>query len=166
MKVYVIRNADTPLVKIGISKEPFRRLAMLQVETKDRLILEKEFDAEDARKVERTAHALLQDARAHGEWFRVTVEEAIEAVEVAIPLAAEPEAIKEPRKPREGDSISLRLTPEDHDILERLAFVYGGKTQAVRIALRELERGNADLDAISTDRFIAALEARLVDEVH
>lgn len=70
-------------MKIGIASDPQKRLAALRTGTPFRLSLAHvEAIGEDLRavSVERAAHAILSASRAHGEWFSVTAEEAIDAV--------------------------------------------------------------------------------------
>jgi hypothetical protein len=82
--VYVI-GPNTGLQKIGIATDPRGRLAALQTASPSKLILHASiavpFGA--AHDVERRAHHRLRAARASGERFDVTAEEAIEAVEIA-----------------------------------------------------------------------------------
>jgi hypothetical protein len=82
--VYVIKSTGG-ICKIGISFDPESRLRSLltghgiglelvHVETADN-------DA--ARLIERAAHRMLEKTRSAGEWFKVPVEKAIQAVQIA-----------------------------------------------------------------------------------
>lgn len=82
--VYVVGSTVGPK-KIGIAKNPRARLS--QHRTSSPLRLECHFlaqcDASAARDVERSAHRLLARSRLWGEWFDVSTEEAVAAVQAA-----------------------------------------------------------------------------------
>jgi hypothetical protein len=79
--VYIISAHEAP-VKIGMSNEPGRRLADLQVGFPDELFLHHAafVPAKVARKAEQACHDELAPYRRRGEWFDVTVTTAIEVV--------------------------------------------------------------------------------------
>jgi hypothetical protein len=81
---YVIRSADG-LVKIGTSTNVAARLRALQTSSPHRLELLHAFLVTDngARELEGEAHRLLDRHRCHGEWFDVTADAAVQAVEQA-----------------------------------------------------------------------------------
>lgn len=82
--VYVISCEGYP-VKIGIAKSPELRLRELQVGCPYRLHLYFSIEVEgDARKIEKHCHNQLSRFRLEGEWFEITVEEAIEAVQFVV----------------------------------------------------------------------------------
>ncbi|MCJ2080159.1 GIY-YIG nuclease family protein [Methylobacterium sp. J-090] len=84
--VYVIQAEGGP-VKIGVAVDPAKRLRVLRTGTPFplRLAHVEMIDASiHAIAVERAAHTLLAAAHAHGEWFHVSVEDALTAVQAAI----------------------------------------------------------------------------------
>lgn len=83
--IYVIGAPNRP-VKVGHSQHPDRRLKGLQVSNVDRLSILHSVECRDAEKLfaERYAHALLWPRRISGEWFDVTPEQAITAVDLAV----------------------------------------------------------------------------------
>jgi hypothetical protein len=84
--LYVI-GSDTGPQKIGVSANVARRLAVLQTHSPHALTAHHQAQpASDARLVERVAHALLAAKRLRGEWFDVSVEDAIAAIDQAIAL--------------------------------------------------------------------------------
>ena len=85
MCVYVI-SAETGHVKIGIAGEPASRRKALQNAHYEVLTLRHfvRCTTKEAPVFEREAHLLLSDKWIRGEWFRVSVEDAISAVEVAM----------------------------------------------------------------------------------
>lgn len=83
--VYVMQSASG-LVKIGVSKNVSARLKSLQASSGLAIKLITTFGPlSKAIALERAAHALLADKREHGEWFSVTVNEAVEAISLVEP---------------------------------------------------------------------------------
>lgn len=87
--VYVIHSAGG-FVKIGISGNPARRAADLRPHQPFTVELVHVRDPGNlkARLVEAAAHHLLKDRHVRGEWFEVSTEEAIAAIEAAVTMVA------------------------------------------------------------------------------
>lgn len=85
--IYVIGPRFGPR-KIGFASDVQKRLATLQSSNPAELIIQYRIDVGgQARDVEFEAHRLLQDRRLRGEWFNVTLDDAIGAIETAIATA-------------------------------------------------------------------------------
>lgn len=69
MFVYAIMEEDNGKVKIGISKDPERRLKQLQTGNSSRLILVATHKAENGFADERALHQKNEAYLIHGEWF-------------------------------------------------------------------------------------------------
>lgn len=71
--VYFIQAAgcDGP-VKIGVARDPFARMADLQIGNHEHLLLLGHTPLCDAYVVERQLHARFEKASLRGEWFRIT----------------------------------------------------------------------------------------------
>lgn len=82
MIVYVIGSIGGPQ-KIGISDNPVARRANLQVGNPYRLEIAGQWRCPDADRVEALAHSRLGRHRMYGEWFQVSPDVAIAAVEWA-----------------------------------------------------------------------------------
>lgn len=67
MYVYAIKESDTSNVKIGISKDPYRRLKQLQTANSSKLELVTYVEAKDRYKTEKYYHQLNSDSHIHGE---------------------------------------------------------------------------------------------------
>lgn len=82
--IYVIGPKGGPY-KIGFSANPTARLSSLQTGTTDYLILhyKEETDTEIAKVIEKLIHRQLAHKRIRGEWFDVSLEEAIGEVRFA-----------------------------------------------------------------------------------
>lgn len=80
--VYVMKN-ELGLVKIGKSKNPLSRRRALRLASGLSVEIERVFEFNNAHAVEQAAHILLAAHRRSGEWFDVSVEDAIEAVKQA-----------------------------------------------------------------------------------
>lgn len=83
--VYVIGDANGPQ-KVGFAADPKRRLALFRTGNIGdlRIALAAPVSRDLARHAERFAHWLLRDHHARGEWFSVSPEMAMAAVEQAI----------------------------------------------------------------------------------
>ena len=67
--LYLIENTTNSQIKIGISKNPKRRLKNLQTGNGDRLKLIAQFDVPNDRHFEKRLHRAFWQFRKHGEWF-------------------------------------------------------------------------------------------------
>lgn len=77
-------DADTP-TKIGISRDPRKRLAQLQTSSPQRLAIKHTIatpDRETARRWERNAHIYFACQCLHGEWFNITVGQILSSIKV------------------------------------------------------------------------------------
>lgn len=76
--IYVIASTPEGPSKIGLSKNPKRRLRQLQTAHPEILHLfhEEEFEAGRARLIEECIHKTIRHKRSVGEWFSIGVEEA------------------------------------------------------------------------------------------
>jgi Meiotically up-regulated gene 113 len=120
--VYVI-SAEPEVVKIGLARDPARRLRGIQTGSYQKLELSYAFKCPEgkASAIERQAHLLLKDNRRAGEWFGVSVEQAkraiAEATEIILnaPITPANKLIKNsvPQRPypvrREGRLFQLPL---------------------------------------------------------
>jgi len=102
--VYVIGSEDGPQ-KIGMSANPASRLRGLQTSSPHRLKLLAAVDvpATDAVAVERHAHAALSLHHLLGEWFRVTPDQAVTAVQEAAAAVALEQAKRAAAAKRQGE---------------------------------------------------------------
>lgn len=84
--VYAMQRADGA-VKIGMSADPKQRQISVGREVKQSVDLMFSIPLRsDAREVEKIAHKLLLDKRETGEWFLVSVEEAMWAISHAVEI--------------------------------------------------------------------------------
>lgn len=72
--VYFIQAETLGLIKIGVATDIQSRLRSLQASCPDRLVVLGLLTCHNFGQQEREVHARFADARAHGEWFRPTVE--------------------------------------------------------------------------------------------
>ena len=69
MFIYAMMEEDTGKIKIGISKDPERRLKQLQTGNSSRIVLIATHKAENGFSDERTLHQKNEAYKIHGEWF-------------------------------------------------------------------------------------------------
>lgn len=77
--VYLARAKREPLLKIGFSRDPAKRMATLRRPATLLWALE----TKHARDIERRAHKLLEDSCEEGEWFKATEQTARWAILMA-----------------------------------------------------------------------------------
>lgn len=80
MFVYVISEAIDGPCKIGYGYNPSARLNMMQVGNPRKLSVSHKVETQYPRDIERIAHNMAESRRLNGEWFNLTVTEAIEVV--------------------------------------------------------------------------------------
>ena len=87
--MYIIHAPSIGLVKIGISREDpeIKRFKQIAYASPVELVLAYSLEVDDpyvnARRFERYVHGKLHKQRTRGEWFAVSITEAISAVEAA-----------------------------------------------------------------------------------
>jgi hypothetical protein len=83
--IYII-GSDTPPYKVGISKDPGRRLKSLQTghPRKLRILDARATDAEKTKLLETAIHQQLKFYKTHGEWFDIKLDALKLEVEHAI----------------------------------------------------------------------------------
>lgn len=83
--IYIIRQGDTRLFKIGVSNNPERRLKNLQTGNPHDLKILKQFRCDvPAYGAERIIHAHLKDMHARGEWFDIPTDDKVVSVAQAM----------------------------------------------------------------------------------
>jgi hypothetical protein len=116
-KVYVIQDDDK--CKIGISIHPGLRMQSMYAATSKELKLVYETEKlDDARLIERTTHRILKGFRIRREWFKVTPETAIAAINEAL------SAVKQNTQKRYLSPVlatykkfQIYISPEEHEKL-------------------------------------------------
>lgn len=156
---YVIGSRRGPH-KVGLSRDPERRLSQLQVGSPTTLVLKRKHAvaASDPEAVEAYAHWLLRESYVRGEWFRVTEEAAWVALIAAQEAIANGlsiptgEHVGGGRKPPLKDKTLVRFK---EGTLERIDAVAGKFRRAVfireavedalsKVEKRKLRKGAAD----------------------
>lgn len=79
--VYLIRGNDGKY-KIGIGKDPRKRIGQLQTGNPDRLEIIGVYESENASKIESTLHNRYAHVRNVGEWFDLSVTEEANFIEI------------------------------------------------------------------------------------
>ena len=75
--VYLIQSLEEGYYKIGVSKNPEKRLQQLQTGNSSELKLISSYPSEYADKIEKTIHNLLSHNKKEGEWFDIDLPEAL-----------------------------------------------------------------------------------------
>lgn len=82
MFVYLIQNLETSNYKIGVSKNPNKRLKQLQTASGEELKLVATFETTNARKVESALHNQYSPYKTQGEWFNISLVEEVSFGEI------------------------------------------------------------------------------------
>jgi predicted GIY-YIG superfamily endonuclease len=72
--VYLIRGNDGKY-KIGIAKNPKKRIKQLQTGNSDELTLIETYPSENASKIESALHRQFSHVKLNGEWFDLSIKE-------------------------------------------------------------------------------------------
>lgn len=67
MYIYLLKSADK--YKIGLSKQPYKRVKQLQTGNANKIQLIHKFETEHSYQLEKTFHNIYQINRKMGEWF-------------------------------------------------------------------------------------------------
>lgn len=112
MNIYAIQSESGP-IKIGVSIDPARRLKALTTHKLFSAEIVHTTRAPDGKAyaIEAAAHALLRAKRHRGEWFNITKEQAIEAIELAIDAVDRGESVK--KMLRRIEHRPAKIMPED-----------------------------------------------------
>lgn len=83
--IYIIGSNSSPY-KIGFSKEPQKRLKSLQTghPFKLSLLYTKEVSDQEVKNIEKQIHRVIGYKKSNGEWFNISLEEAISEVNFAV----------------------------------------------------------------------------------
>lgn len=79
--IYLIQNLETSKYKIGISKNPKKRIKQLQTGSGEELKLIHEFKSEVSKKIESALHGRYKHLNTHGEWFDLSLSEEVVFIE-------------------------------------------------------------------------------------
>lgn len=75
--VYLIQNLETSRYKIGISKNPSKRIKQLQTGSGEELKLIHTYESDNARKIETALHNRYSPQNTYGEWFEISLLEEV-----------------------------------------------------------------------------------------
>jgi len=73
--VYLIQSIEDGYYKIGVSKQPSRRLSALQTGNSSELKLVESYQSEYAHRIEKTFHNRLCFLKREGEWFELSLQD-------------------------------------------------------------------------------------------
>lgn len=79
--VYLIKSEDSSRYKIGISKNPQKRVKQLQTGNSEKLCLVNTYLSEYYDKIERTLHNRFSYLKKEGEWFEFSLEEEVKFID-------------------------------------------------------------------------------------
>jgi hypothetical protein len=120
MKAVYVITEDSGLTKVGISQNIPVRLLDLKFTRRRPVRLAHKFEHDNARLVERVAHALLKDCHVEGEWFNVSTDAASEAISTAMGLIEKNEhhdLIRRPEPPKRERINAVQGDKKDRAVL-------------------------------------------------
>lgn len=134
MFVYLIHQADSDYVKIGIADDPPHRLRYLQTGNPQKLFIACLIACESrdvAIQVEHALHIVFADFRVTGEWFRLPTQKAIGRIDAILSIKSANLSIETFPLPADNLSNDLRyvnpptekrpISPEKQAVIEWLA---------------------------------------------
>lgn len=137
--------------KIGISDNPAVRAKEVRRSAPVRVVFAQE--APECRRVERKAHLILADRHVGGEWFSVSIEEAVDVVMRAMNDPHVPEDLRTGDR-HAGTAKTIRLTDDELAVLEAIKAKAGG-TYAEAIAVAgQVYLGQNDITQADVLRWI------------
>ena len=71
--VYLIQSLEEGYYKIGVSKNPKKRIKQLQTGNSSKLKLISSYPSEYANKIEKSLHNILSHCKKEGEWFDMSL---------------------------------------------------------------------------------------------
>ena len=140
MFVYVI-GAPRTSKKIGIAADPSRRLQALQSGNSKvvSVLHSRKVDSSVAAMIETHVHWMLKDYREAGEWFRVSLEQAIAAIDASI--AADGNWVKAKRSVGRKKEFPNRITlPLSDEMLAGIDAVREGDEDRLKVIRAAIER--------------------------
>jgi hypothetical protein len=78
MKIYLIKSLNDGIYKIGVSKNPEKRIKQLQTGNSSQLQLLNVYETVIPFKVEKVLHSTFQIDRKEGEWFYLSIKDELD----------------------------------------------------------------------------------------
>ena len=72
--VYLIFSEESGIYKVGVSKNPEKRLKQLQTGNGEKLVLKNKYESEHYNQIEKYFHSMYSPEKKVGEWFKFTLE--------------------------------------------------------------------------------------------
>lgn len=142
MMVYVMGASPLGPCKVGVSDNPRSRLKGVQTDHQERLSLFYYKGIMRAREVEKASHHLLRDRHLHGEWFNVSVEEALVAINKAADnIGAHIDLTVPPHPPEYPGDLLKRLISNAKLSFEKCATMIGTTTNSVYLMTAKTPEG-------------------------
>lgn len=80
-KIYLIKSLNEGIYKIGVSKNPNKRLKEIQTGNPAPVEIVQLYETEMAYKVEKALHNRYSHFNTHGEWFELSIKEEMSFLE-------------------------------------------------------------------------------------
>lgn len=81
--VYLIKSEASGYCKIGVSKNPNKRIKQLQTGNSDKIYLVDKYKSEIYKKIENVFHTTYSHLKVNGEWFDLTLEQELNFINEA-----------------------------------------------------------------------------------
>jgi hypothetical protein len=80
--VYLIKSLEDGYYKVGVSKNPNKRLSQLQTGNSSELKLINRYKSDEYNLIESTIHRLYSHLKKEGEWFDFSIEEEVKFIDI------------------------------------------------------------------------------------
>lgn len=85
-KIYLIKSLNEGLYKIGVSKNPNKRLKEVQTGNPSPVEIVQLYETDNAYKIESTLHNRYSHYNTHGEWFELSIKEEVNFIDVCLQI--------------------------------------------------------------------------------
>ncbi|MHA2183072.1 MAG: GIY-YIG nuclease family protein [Promethearchaeota archaeon] len=93
--IYLIQSTETGRYKIGVSKNPHKRIKQLQTGSSEELNLINSFESEYYNKIEKGLHSTYSHLSVIGEWFNLTLNEEVSFINKCEKIEGDIKILKE-----------------------------------------------------------------------
>ena len=93
-KIYLIKSLNEGIYKIGVSKNPNKRLKEVQTGNPAPVEIVQLYETENAYKIESALHNRYSHFNTHGEWFELSIKEEVSFLDTCVSIEKNLETLK------------------------------------------------------------------------
>lgn len=93
-KIYLIKSLNEGVYKIGVSKNPSKRLKEVQTGNPSPVEIVQLYETNNAYKIEKALHNRYSHFNTHGEWFELSIKEEVSFLETCASIEKSLQTLK------------------------------------------------------------------------